>query len=683
MTLGIIAVALILSHCFVTYGKVVDINLDKEIEERSFKSIKSIHKHLDDDQDGSVNLQESNEFMVDELKVDDKKRHSSFHNNDNLISVDDLWNTWQRSEVHNWTNDDVLRWLTDIVGLPQYRAAFFKCGIDGRMLPRFTNESSSLYVDLGITNPKHRKKIYLLATDIVLFGLPNRDYTKDIVLAVVVMLMTLACLYSLNERKFAKRQMEQMLKDVECMQQAEETLKNTQQKLMEAEKEHVKTEHSKREIEEKLKEEIEAAKKEAERLHEQQSHHQEARIKLSLVEQELCEVRKALQKAEAEMEAMQPKSSKALQQWLFITYKKESKYFSWKKAKAMKQMEDAKDACDKIHKKRGSLFGPLRLVHSQTIGEVDQKILQARSALAEVTNDMQERQHRWRQIEELCGFQIAFDGHLGHAMELNEKVKKSSIAEALAICANLGGMGSIYEMNEPSLSISSHEEVRCLSDPHSSSKSEMEFKRSVQRKSSDGISNSGCAPTTDTRARVESKGSANAEQIFRSFEDKESVLTESRSERSDTREHFTKGTKLSDRKSRQNNLPVSNSAPALPRLQRSPQRSSSLSSHKTDAVDSRYSNESNTGMSSFEICSSEESLAMENNPSECLDPNEVRKYTFSAEEISLRSPDMKKALLKFSKKKPASFEKPSGKTCASPESTKRRSFFSKLKKKQP
>ena len=36
--------------------------------------------------------------MVDELKVDDKKRHSSFHNNDNLISVDDLWNTWQRSE---------------------------------------------------------------------------------------------------------------------------------------------------------------------------------------------------------------------------------------------------------------------------------------------------------------------------------------------------------------------------------------------------------------------------------------------------------------------------------------------------------------------------------------------------------------------------------------------------------
>ena len=36
--------------------------------------------------------------MVDELKLDDKKRHSSFHNNDSLISVEDLWNSWKRSE---------------------------------------------------------------------------------------------------------------------------------------------------------------------------------------------------------------------------------------------------------------------------------------------------------------------------------------------------------------------------------------------------------------------------------------------------------------------------------------------------------------------------------------------------------------------------------------------------------
>lgn len=42
--------------------------------------------------------------------------------------------------------------------------------------------------------------------------------------------MTLACLYAFSERKSAKRQIEQMLKDVEFMQQAEDNLKNTQEK---------------------------------------------------------------------------------------------------------------------------------------------------------------------------------------------------------------------------------------------------------------------------------------------------------------------------------------------------------------------------------------------------------------------------------------------------------------------
>ena len=36
----------------------------KEIEEHSLKAIKAIHRHLDDDQDGDVNLQESNEVRM-------------------------------------------------------------------------------------------------------------------------------------------------------------------------------------------------------------------------------------------------------------------------------------------------------------------------------------------------------------------------------------------------------------------------------------------------------------------------------------------------------------------------------------------------------------------------------------------------------------------------------------------
>lgn len=66
-----------------------------------------------------------------------------------------------------------------------------------------------------------------------------------------------------------------------------------------------------------------------------------------------------------------------------------------------------------------------------------------RSALAEVTNDLKERQHRWRQIEELCGFQIVNDGLLGQSLEIEDQSRRSSIARALAVCANLGGIGSL------------------------------------------------------------------------------------------------------------------------------------------------------------------------------------------------------------------------------------------------
>ena len=36
--------------------------------------------------------------MLDELHLDDRKRHSKFHGNDSLISVEDLWNSWKQSK---------------------------------------------------------------------------------------------------------------------------------------------------------------------------------------------------------------------------------------------------------------------------------------------------------------------------------------------------------------------------------------------------------------------------------------------------------------------------------------------------------------------------------------------------------------------------------------------------------
>lgn len=44
--------------------------------------------------------------------------------------------------------------------------------------------------------------------------------------------------------------------------------------------------------------------------------------------------------------------------------------------------------------------------HGKSIDEVDRSIVEARTSLNEVTQELQERVHRWKQIELLCGFNI-------------------------------------------------------------------------------------------------------------------------------------------------------------------------------------------------------------------------------------------------------------------------------------
>lgn len=44
--------------------------------------------------------------------------------------------------------------------------------------------------------------------------------------------------------------------------------------------------------------------------------------------------------------------------------------------------------------------------HGKSIDDVDRSIVEARTSLNEVTQELQERVHRWKQIELLCGFNI-------------------------------------------------------------------------------------------------------------------------------------------------------------------------------------------------------------------------------------------------------------------------------------
>ncbi|XP_031565997.1 stromal interaction molecule 1-like isoform X2 [Actinia tenebrosa] len=431
----LILVFLVLTGFQASHHHELELKID-ESEQSNYEAIGKIHSHLDDDRDGEVDISESDEFIRDELKVTDKNSRNLFHGNDTQISVSDLWNSWIASEVHNWSNAQVVSWLVEYVHLPQYVDDFTSAGINGSMLPRLAAQPSN-GVFLGIKDPKHRKKISLRAMDVILFGPPasGHNFIKDIVVAFSVLVATLGCWLAVHQKRRAKKQMDQMMKDLCVLQQAEQNFGELQDRLIKAEEEHQLAIQEKADLEMRLMEEKKSAK-----LHDAKEGNKEQLQRLEDAEHELIEVRKALRLAQKELEYQSWRAPSALREWLQMTYSKETKHFHAKRSQALKQMAEAKEACERIRKKRNSLIGSFRMAHDLTIDEVDQYILKARASLAEVTKELEERQHRWSQIESLCGLQIM--ANATSEAPSGSSGTGSAIAKALANCANIGSVGS-------------------------------------------------------------------------------------------------------------------------------------------------------------------------------------------------------------------------------------------------
>lgn len=103
------------------------------------EAIRSLHQQLDDDENGNIDLSESDDFLREELKYDSgyEKRQRAFHKNDDMqISVRELWEAWLKSEVHNWTVEQTSDWLAVSIDLPQYVPNFKLHRVNGAALPR-------------------------------------------------------------------------------------------------------------------------------------------------------------------------------------------------------------------------------------------------------------------------------------------------------------------------------------------------------------------------------------------------------------------------------------------------------------------------------------------------------------------------------------------------------------------
>ncbi|XP_055752664.1 stromal interaction molecule 1-like isoform X4 [Salvelinus fontinalis] len=377
----------------------------------SFEAIRSIHKQMDDDANGNVDVSETDGFLREDLNYHDPKaKHNSFHGDDQFISVEDLWNTWKGSKVYNWTVDDVVLWLTH-VELPQYVDAFRKMHFNGTIMPRLAVKNATLTVSiLKMLDRSHVQKLQLKALDTVLFGAPlmnTHNHLKDFMLVVSIVIGIGGCWFAYIQNRYSKDHMKKMMTDLDGLQRAEQSLHDLQKKLQIAQEEHRTVEVEKVNLEQKLRDEINCAKQEAQRLKELREGTENELSRQKYAEEELDQVRMALKKAEKELESRCSWSPpESLQKWLQLTHEVEVQYYNIKKQNAEKQLLVAKEGAEKIKKKRNTIFGTFHVAHSSCLDNVDHQILTAKQALGEVTAALRERLHRWQQIEILTGFTI-------------------------------------------------------------------------------------------------------------------------------------------------------------------------------------------------------------------------------------------------------------------------------------
>ncbi|XP_063606945.1 stromal interaction molecule homolog isoform X8 [Penaeus indicus] len=379
----------------------------------NYEAIKSLHSQLDDDRSGDIDVSESVEFLKEELQYAKgyEKRQKVFHsNNDQYISVRELWHMWKKSEVHNWTVEQTVSWLAESVELQQYAQNFYANAVNGSVLPSTilsviasrterrserhmlerlaANNEQFLTKVLGIKDPKHRSKITIKAMDVVLFGPPKEtgSHVKDLVLVSLLTLALIGCFKAYQRNRQYEGQLSDMLRDMEKLREAEENLRHLEQRVQ------TNTKAEERQISEENRE-----------------HNEE----VQLLKQQLEEER---EKNEQMKEQMKWSAPRDLQHWLQLTYERERLAFEKKQRGAREQFSQARDLCEKLNRQRRSLIGMIASVNGK-MENIDQSISQARTIMEEVTQELREREQRWQNIEILAGCSIITNAGL-HALEL-------------------------------------------------------------------------------------------------------------------------------------------------------------------------------------------------------------------------------------------------------------------------
>ncbi|CDW60010.1 Stromal interaction molecule [Trichuris trichiura] len=341
-----------------------------------FDAIMQLHRQMDDDLSGSVDLNESIVFVKEELHIEEKdrlaRRQRAFHeNNDEYVTVEDLWVRWWKSEVRQWSNADMINWLVNYVELPQYREVFEQMKLNGSILPRLACPNGSFMTsELHISNAVHRHKLQLKALDVVLFGFRQHtsSVAKDAVLVALLAIAIGGYWFAIYQRKTAQHKLRVLSAHLDRLKDMEQDFTDLQKKM---EKAHVQ-EHSKSSDDILSYDEEEAAR------------------------------RLRMQEMEKELDGRIP----MLQKLLAKTYELEVARLNQEKIENLKEMREARELVEKLRKKHSSFVSQIRSVHGSEGEQIDLRIVHLKQKMQSTALSLEEHHQRWAQIELVCGFPV-------------------------------------------------------------------------------------------------------------------------------------------------------------------------------------------------------------------------------------------------------------------------------------
>ncbi|XP_003387480.1 PREDICTED: stromal interaction molecule 1-like isoform X2 [Amphimedon queenslandica] len=411
-------------------------------------AIKDLHSRLDDNNDGQVDYKESTEFVREKFPGQSQNpsandRSHTLHLQDNMISLDELWNRWKNSNVYNWSNDDVIKWLEAVVDLPELVPQFHSLGITGRQLPLIATNVDQLFSQLGVTRHQ-RKKLQLRAMDIVLFGpLPSsHSYWKDVVMAFSVILCVLGLSTAWRKHHSANRKIDAFLKEIRVYETELRNIKKTfkgQDSISDTTDSDTRNTQPVGGEEEtdrnnSLSDDSSSSSSSVD-LTGQSSSSSSDKSKgdmTTIAEETSFPGRPDLQSSQTQQSSSDSKNENlrmriwnlenqlaslmqnrlALKQLLIETCLQEKYYLDANKRTAENEVMRAQKMCDKIKRKRASVIGAFRLANSSTLEDAGLMITKAVNKMQMVTEHFESFQKRWQSIEQIFGFPILNPAHI-------------------------------------------------------------------------------------------------------------------------------------------------------------------------------------------------------------------------------------------------------------------------------